>query len=105
MLRVLVGEAAASARHPLWLLRLQCRPAAAARLGNALAARNDVFWVALHSGGAELMCTTTLPADTEDGTGVLPGSRTHQKCSRSPPTWCCTRTPAAPPSGRASRNR
>ncbi|MCA1218495.1 Lrp/AsnC family transcriptional regulator [Streptomyces sp. 8L] len=72
VLRVLVSEAAASARHPLWLLRLQCRPAAAARLGNALAARDDVFWVALHSGGAELMCTTTLPADATGGTGVLP---------------------------------
>ena len=72
VLRVLVGEAAASVRHPLWLLRLQCRPAAAAHLGNVLAARDDVSWVALHSGGAELMCTTTLPADAECGTGVLP---------------------------------
>jgi DNA-binding Lrp family transcriptional regulator len=72
VLRVLVSEATASARRGLWLLRLQCRPAAAAHLGEVLAARDDVSWVALHSGGAELMCTTTLPADAACGTGVLP---------------------------------
>ncbi|MFE7077694.1 Lrp/AsnC family transcriptional regulator [Streptomyces sp. NPDC057620] len=72
VLRVLVSEAAAFARHPLWLLRLQCRPAAAANLSAVLAARDDVSWVGLYSGGAELMCTTTLPADAECGTGVLP---------------------------------
>jgi DNA-binding Lrp family transcriptional regulator len=72
VLRVLVSEAAASARQRLWLLRLQCRPDAAAHLGAVLAAREDVSWVALHSGGAELMCTTALPADAACGTGVLP---------------------------------
>ncbi|KUN59529.1 Lrp/AsnC family transcriptional regulator [Streptomyces griseorubiginosus] len=72
VLRVLVTEAAASSRRGLWLLRLQCRPAAAAHLGDVLAARDDVSWVALHSGGAELMCTTTLPHDAACGTGVLP---------------------------------
>jgi DNA-binding Lrp family transcriptional regulator len=72
VLRVLVSEAAASARRRLWLLRLQCRPAAAAHLGDVLAARDDVSWVALHSGGAELMCTTSLPGDAACGTGVLP---------------------------------
>ncbi|MCX4816475.1 Lrp/AsnC family transcriptional regulator [Streptomyces sp. NBC_01239] len=72
VLRVLVSEAAASSRRGLWLLRLQCRPASAAHLGGVLAARDDVSWVALHSGGAELMCTTTLPADAACGTGVLP---------------------------------
>ncbi|MEV1026829.1 Lrp/AsnC family transcriptional regulator [Streptomyces sp. NPDC050264] len=72
VLRVLVSEAAASARNRLWLLRLQCRPDAAAHLGAVLAARQDVSWVALHSGGAELMCTTTLPADAACGAGVLP---------------------------------
>lgn len=72
VLRVLVSEAAAAASRRLWLLRLRCRPAAVARLGTVLAARDDVSWVALHSGGAELMCTTSLPADAACGTGVLP---------------------------------
>jgi DNA-binding Lrp family transcriptional regulator len=72
VLRVVVGEAAASARRRLWLLRLQCRPDAAAHLGAVLSAREDVSWVALYSGGAELMCTTTLGADAVCGTGVLP---------------------------------
>ncbi|MFJ2173339.1 Lrp/AsnC family transcriptional regulator [Streptomyces sp. NPDC101062] len=72
VLRVLVSEAAASAGRRLWLLRLQCRPGAAAHLGEVLAARDDVSWVALYSGGAELMCTTTLSADAACGTGVLP---------------------------------
>lgn len=72
VLRIVVTEAAASARHRLWLLRLQCRPDVAAHLGAVLSAREDVSWVALHSGGAELMCTTTLPTDAACGTGVLP---------------------------------
>lgn len=72
VLRVLVRETLARADQRLWLLRLQCRPDAAAKLGAVLAAREDVAWVALHSGGAELMCTTTLPANAACGTGVLP---------------------------------
>jgi len=72
VLRVLVRPAAASDASRLWLLRLQCRPDAAARLGDRLAARDDVGWVALVSGGAELMCTTSLPADAACGSGVLP---------------------------------
>ncbi|MFJ7217808.1 Lrp/AsnC family transcriptional regulator [Amycolatopsis sp. NPDC098790] len=72
VLRVLVRPAAASDTSRLWLLRLQCRPDASARLGDRLAARDDVGWVALVSGGAELMCTTSLPAGSACGTGVLP---------------------------------
>ncbi|GAA3551941.1 hypothetical protein GCM10022222_39410 [Amycolatopsis ultiminotia] len=72
VLRVLVRPAAASDASRLWLLRLQCRPDAAARLGARLAARDDVGWVALLSGGSELLCTTSLPADAACGTGVLP---------------------------------
>lgn len=72
VLRVLVRPAAASDASHLWLLRLQCRPDACARLGDQLAARDDVGWVAVLSGGSELMCTTSLSADAACGTGVLP---------------------------------
>jgi DNA-binding Lrp family transcriptional regulator len=72
VLRVLVRPAAASDASRLWFLRLRCRPDASGRLGDRLAARDDVGWVALLSGGAELTCTTSLPADAACGTGVLP---------------------------------
>jgi DNA-binding Lrp family transcriptional regulator len=72
VLRVLVRPAAASGTSRLWVLRLQCRPDAAARLADRLAARDDIGWVALLSGGSELLCTTTLPAGAACGTGVLP---------------------------------
>ncbi|WP_332879884.1 Lrp/AsnC family transcriptional regulator [Kineosporia rhizophila] len=71
-LRVFVNESALGTGRALWLLRMQCRPDTSSRLGAALAARPDVAWVAAHSGGSELMCTTTLPADAACGTGVLP---------------------------------
>jgi DNA-binding Lrp family transcriptional regulator len=72
VLRVLVGPSVVAGGSRLWLLRLQCRPDAAAALGERLAAREDVAWVALLSGGSELMCTTVLPADAACGSGVLP---------------------------------
>ena len=72
VLRVLTSPTTAPADRRLWVLRMQCRPDAAATLGERLAARDDVGWVALLSGGAELLCTSTLPADAACGTGVLP---------------------------------
>ena len=72
VLRDLVGPSTVAGGSRLWLLRLQCRPDAAAALGERLAAREDVAWVALLSGGSELMCTTALPADAPCGSGVLP---------------------------------
>lgn len=72
VLRVLVGPSTVAGGSRLWLLRLQCRPGTAAVLGERLAAREDVGWVALLSGGSELMCTTALPADAACGSGVLP---------------------------------
>lgn len=72
VLRVVVGPSPVAAGTRLWLLRLQCRPGSAGTLGERLAARDDVGWVALLSGGAELMCTATVPADAAPGSGVLP---------------------------------
>ena len=72
IVRVVVRPAGLSSDNRLWLLRLQCRPDAAAALGERLAERDDVGWVALVSGGSELICTASLPAGEACGTGVLP---------------------------------
>jgi DNA-binding Lrp family transcriptional regulator len=39
-----------------WIVRIGVRPGAAARLAGALAARNDVSWVRIMAGGAEILC-------------------------------------------------
>ncbi|MGI8879957.1 MAG: Lrp/AsnC family transcriptional regulator [Jatrophihabitans sp.] len=38
-----------------WQVRIQCRPDATAAIGSALARRDDVSWVALASGGSEIV--------------------------------------------------
>jgi len=72
VLRVVVRPAPLAGAGRLWLVRLRCRPDASARLGDQLAARDDVGWVATLSGGSELMCTTGLPTGTAGDTGLLP---------------------------------
>ncbi len=42
--------------QPEWVVRLQCVPDAAAAVANALARRDDTFWVQLTSGGTEISC-------------------------------------------------
>ncbi|HTX13256.1 MAG TPA: AsnC family transcriptional regulator [Solirubrobacteraceae bacterium] len=39
-----------------WIVRIGVRPGAAARLAGALAARNDVSWLRIMAGGAEILC-------------------------------------------------
>jgi DNA-binding Lrp family transcriptional regulator len=39
-----------------WFVRIQCRPDAALPLAEALAARPDVSWVSITSGGSEVIC-------------------------------------------------
>ncbi|WP_375491743.1 Lrp/AsnC family transcriptional regulator [uncultured Jatrophihabitans sp.] len=39
-----------------WLMRVQCRPSGAGSLAQALARRDDVSWVSLVGGGAEVVC-------------------------------------------------
>lgn len=45
----------------LWLVRVQCRPDGAEKLGQTLALRDDTAWVNLTSGGTEISCTTWAP--------------------------------------------
>jgi DNA-binding Lrp family transcriptional regulator len=53
--RVLVIPTAAD-DLPEWIVRIGVRPGAAARLARALAERDDVSWVRIMSGGAEIFC-------------------------------------------------
>src|ERR1700678_1587500 len=39
-----------------WFVRVQCRPDAAAVLAASMAARDDVSWVSITSGGSEIIC-------------------------------------------------
>jgi DNA-binding Lrp family transcriptional regulator len=42
-----------------WMVRIGARPGAAARLAHALAERDDVSWVRIMSGGAEVFCISS----------------------------------------------
>jgi DNA-binding Lrp family transcriptional regulator len=47
-----------------WFARLQCRPDSTEALATAMAARDDVSWVSLTSGGSEVVCVVrTSPSD------------------------------------------
>ena len=49
-----------------WFVRVQCRPDAAAALADSMAARDDVSWVSITSGGSEIICVAfSDPADEE----------------------------------------
>jgi DNA-binding Lrp family transcriptional regulator len=49
-----------------WLVRVQCAPAAAVGLAEALARREDTAWVNVCSGGAEITCSTRAHPDRHD---------------------------------------
>ena len=48
-----------------WIVRVHCRPDAAAPLADALSRRDDVSWVTLVSGGSEIVCTTRPDSDDQ----------------------------------------
>ena len=68
--RVVVRPSNFSADRRAWTVRVRCRPDASSRLAEALAKRDDVAWVALVSGGSEIVCTT-LGALGSETDGVL----------------------------------
>ena len=61
-LRVIASLDPAFLGEVLWLVRAQCRPDGAQKLGQALALRDDTSWVILSSGGTEISCSTWAPA-------------------------------------------
>jgi DNA-binding Lrp family transcriptional regulator len=54
-----------------WLVRVQCKPDGAEKLGQALALRDDTSWVSLSSGGTEISCTTWAPAGLDSPSLLL----------------------------------
>ncbi len=54
------------AGYERWILRIQCRPAASAKLAEALARRVDVSWVSISAGGSEVICTTRTRSDVDN---------------------------------------
>lgn len=54
-----------------WLIRVQCKPDGAEKLGRTLALREDTSWVNLTSGGTELSCTTWAPYDQDSNSLLL----------------------------------
>jgi DNA-binding Lrp family transcriptional regulator len=59
-----------------WFVRVQCRPDAAAALADSMAARDDVSWVSITSGGAEIVCVAFTDPTHEDGS-VLHAAAAH----------------------------
>jgi DNA-binding Lrp family transcriptional regulator len=55
----------------LWLVRVQCRPDGAEKLGRALALREDTSWVSLGSGGTEISCSTWAPGLVQEPSLLL----------------------------------
>jgi DNA-binding Lrp family transcriptional regulator len=53
-----------------WIVRIGVRPGAAERLAGALAARDDVSWVRIMAGGAELFCLSR-PSSLEERDALL----------------------------------
>ncbi|MEV8515204.1 Lrp/AsnC family transcriptional regulator [Dactylosporangium sp. NPDC051484] len=51
--------------HVEWVIRLQCTPGASARVAEALARRDDTYWVRLASGGTEVVCNVRAANDHE----------------------------------------
>jgi DNA-binding Lrp family transcriptional regulator len=67
-----VGQVASSrVGYTDWFLRLRCGPDAAVPIANALARREDTFFVKLTSGGTELVCVSRTRSDDERDTLLL----------------------------------
>lgn len=50
-----------------WFVRVQCRPDAAVALADSMAARGDVSWISITSGGSEIVCVAFSDPSLEDG--------------------------------------
>lgn len=59
--RVIAATDAARLGEVQWIIRVQCKPDGARKLGQALALRDDTAWVSLTSGGTEITCMTSAP--------------------------------------------
>lgn len=73
LIRVTAAVNPAVVGATIWLIRLRCRPEAARAIARALADRDDVSWVTIHSAGWEVdfNLRSTRAADAEDLLGRM----------------------------------
>jgi DNA-binding Lrp family transcriptional regulator len=64
-----------------WFVRVQCRPDAAATLADSMAARDDVSWVSITSGGSEIICVAFNDPSLKDSSVLARLPRTSQVLS------------------------
>lgn len=76
--RVQVRPDARATGQRSWFVRMQCRPDSASSLAEALAARDDVSWVSITSGGSEIICLARGAADQGGGSILRRLPRTSQ---------------------------
>jgi DNA-binding Lrp family transcriptional regulator len=69
--RVLVSTEARSTGEETWFVRMQCRPDSADALAEALAARDDVSWVSVTTGGGEIICVIRSNPEAVRGSVLL----------------------------------
>lgn len=69
--RVIVVADPQAAGLEQWFVRMQCRPDSADALAEALAARDDVSWVSVTTGGGELICVTRSDPEASRGSVLL----------------------------------
>jgi DNA-binding Lrp family transcriptional regulator len=70
-IRVLVSTEPLSTGEETWFVRMQCRPDSADVLAEALAARDDVSWVSVTTGGGELICVIRSDPEAVRGSVLL----------------------------------
>ncbi len=70
-MRVIATTDAAMLGEVQWLIRVQCKPDGAQRLGQMLTLRDDTTWVSLTSGGTEINCTTSVPEGGQSQSPLL----------------------------------
>jgi DNA-binding Lrp family transcriptional regulator len=58
-------------RDTRWIVRVQCRPNAAAAAADALARRPDTSWISLTSGGTEIVCVVRTSSGDQDNRLLL----------------------------------
>jgi DNA-binding Lrp family transcriptional regulator len=80
-LRVQVQPDERATGRQRWFVRVQCRPDAAAALADSMAARNDVSWVSITSGGSEIVCVAFSDPAAGQGSVLSRLPRTHQVLS------------------------
>src|SRR3954452_8204092 len=80
-IRVLMLSDPRASGDQTWFVRIVCRPDSAEALAEAIAARDDVSWVTVTSGGSELSCVARSNPDDQSSVLLQRLPRTAQVLS------------------------